>query len=357
MRTGHATPNRGRLATVALALGLLCDQPFAQAASDCASPTLPGVNFAGGEFNGGRQPAVYARDYIYPAANEIALARRLDLKMIRVPFLWERLQPKPLAALDAAELARLDVVVDQGRRAGLTVVLDVHNYGTYQGRSLDQKEAPRGALPDLWKRLAQHYGGDANVVFGMMNEPKDIDVDAWAGIAKDTLAAIRSTAAPNVVLVPGTHWDGAHSWMDGPPGHSNADALLPLARNDDRVVFEVHQYFDGNFSGTAETCDAASRVPQILARVGVWAKVNHVRLMLGEFGVSQRPECVKALDDALAVIEEDRDVWYGWTYWAGGAWWENYPFNVQANGGNTPQGNVLRSRASALGTSSCASTH
>jgi endoglucanase len=328
-------------------------QPLTSLAATCKA-TLPGVNFAGGEFNGDRQPAVYGRDYIFPAAGEIALMKRLDLKLMRVPFLWERLQPKALGPLDPAELARLTAIVDQARLAGLTVVLDPHNYGMYRGVALDRPEAPKGALPDLWKRIAQQFGGDRNVVFGLMNEPKDVDVVAWGAIAKDTLAAIRSTGAPNIVLVPGTHWDGAQSWMDGPPGHSNADVLLPLARDDDAVVFEVHQYFDGNFSGTGETCDAATRVPQILARIGVWAKVNHVRLMLGEFGVSQRPECVKALDDALAVVEEDRDVWYGWTYWAGGAWWGNYPFNVQANGGDTPQGKVLKTRADALATSSCA---
>ena len=232
-------------------------------------------------------PAAYARDYIYPAANEIALMKRLGLKLMRVPFLWERVQPKALAPLDAAELGRLDEVVHLADLAGLTVVLDVHNYGTYHGVSLDRPEAPKGALPDLWKRLAQHYGGDGNVVFGLMNEPKDIDTDAWAAIAAATLASIRATGARNIVLVPGTHWDGAHSWLAGAP-HSNADALLPLAHDDPRVVFEVHQYFDDNFSGTGPTCGAAAKIPPILARVGVWARVNHVRMMLGEFGVSPR---------------------------------------------------------------------
>ena len=322
------------------------------AATPCASMTLPGANVAGGEFNGGKQPASYARDYIYPAANEIALLQRLGLRMMRVPFLWERVQPKALAPLDPAELKRLDEVVQLAARSGITVVLDVHNYGTYAGISLDKPEAPRRALPDLWKRLAQHYGGDANVVFGLMNEPKDIDTDAWAAIVQDTLAAIRFTAAPNIVLIPGTHWDGAHSWQNGAP-HSNADVLLPLARNDSRVVFEVHQYFDDNFSGTSPTCGAAAQVPLILARIGVWARVNHVRLMLGEFGVSQKPECVKALDDALAVIESDHAVWYGWSYWSAGAWWGDYPFNIQTANGDTPQGKVLHARADALTHMAC----
>jgi endoglucanase len=322
------------------------------AAGACSAMTLPGANVAGGEFNGGKRPAVYARDYIYPAAGEIALLQRLGLKMMRVPFLWERVQPKLLGPLDIAEIKRLDDVVQLAAAAGLTVVLDVHNYGTYAGISLDRPAVPRRALPDLWKRLAQHYGGDANVVFGLMNEPKDIDTETWAGIAADTLAAIRFTAAPNIVLIPGTHWDGAHSWQNGAP-HSNADVLLPLAQSDSRVVFEVHQYFDDDFSGTGPTCGAAAQVPLVLARIGVWARVHHVRLMLGEFGVSQKPECVKALDDALAVVETDHEVWYGWTYWAAGAWWGDYPFNIETANGDTPQGKVLHARADALARTAC----
>lgn len=340
---------RRRVAVVAIAIALLTRDVLA--AAPCAV-TLSGANVAGGEFNGGKPAAVHARDYIYPAATEITLLKRLGLKLMRVPFLWERLQPTALGALDAAELARLDEVVARARAAGLVVVLDAHNYGTYHGVSLTRRESPDGALPDLWRRLAKHYGGEEDVVFGLMNEPHDIDVDTWATIAKTTLAAIRSTAATNVVLVPGTHWDGAHSWFGSGGGRSNAQALLPLARGDDRVVFEVHQYFDDNYSGTSATCGGASRVAPALTRIGEWARTNRVRLMLGEFGVSRNTECVEALDRALGILERDRDVWYGWTYWSAGAWWGDYMFNIQTPD-EAPQARVLRERASRLDRLSC----
>ncbi len=339
-----------RLLAVALMAALLFPSVEAAAAA-CAPSTLPGANVAGGEFNGGKQPAVHGRDYVYPAAGEVALLKRLGLRLMRVPFLWERLQPAPLAPLDPAEVARLDDVIGQARAAGIVTVLDAHNYGRYRGVSLDKRDAPDGALPDLWRRLAQRYGGEADVVFGVMNEPHDIDADAWAAIARSTLAAIRATGANNVVLIPGTHWDGAHSWLAG-GSRSNADALLPLARGDDKVVFEVHQYFDDNFSGTSPTCGAAARVAPALTQVAAWARSHRVRLMLGEFGVSRRPECVEALDGALAAIERDRDVWYGWTYWAAGAWWGNYMFNIQTPD-EAPQARVLRDRAARLGRPSC----
>jgi hypothetical protein len=67
---------------VALAIALLTRG--APAAAPCAV-TLSGTNVAGGEFNGGKPAAVYAHDYIYPAATEITLLKRLGLKMMRVP--------------------------------------------------------------------------------------------------------------------------------------------------------------------------------------------------------------------------------------------------------------------------------
>ena len=355
LSTGSMINRRWRLLSHLLCLMLGMSQVDQAMAAPCPA-TLPGSNVAGGEFNPGKLPGVPGQDYVFPAGNEVALLQRLGLRLMRVPVLWERLQPTPLETLDVAELDRLDQVVRLARSAGLTVVLDVHNYGAYRGVPLDRPGAPAGALPDLWARLARHFADDDTVVFGLMNEPKDFDPVAWAAIAKATLGAIRATGARNVVLVPGSHWDGAHSWFDDVDGHSNAQALLPLAQGDDRVVFEVHQYFDDDYSGTKETCGAAGKVPAALSNVATWARRNHVRVMLGEFGVSQRPECVKALDDALAVIERDRDVWYGWTYWAAGAWWGNYPFNIEASGGDTPQAKVLRARAGASRASRCEAT-
>jgi len=42
-------------------------------------------------------------------------------------------------------------------------------------------------------------------------------------------------------------------------------------------------------------------------------------------------------------LNANGDVWLGWTYWAGGARWHNYPYSIQPEGGQeTPQAAVLR---------------
>ena len=338
-----------------LVIGLLSPLPMQAQAhpDDCAAVTLPGANVAGGEFNPAKSDAEHARDYIYPGTTEIALLKRLGLRVMRVPFLWERLQPSTLRPLDENEAKRIDAVVEQARANGLTVILDAHNYGRYRGVSLAGRVDLAKALSDFWTRVATRYRNQPDVAFGIMNEPHDIGVAEWAAIAKAALAGIRGAGADNVVLIPGTRWDGAHSWLSEVGGVSNASALLPLAAGDAHVVFEVHQYFDDDYSGTSESCRAASQVPVFLARVGAWAKAHRVRMLLGEFGVSRDPACVAALDAALRIIERDRASWYGWTYWAAGAWWGTYPFNIQTSDGDGPQADVLHSRAQALTASPC----
>ena len=336
---------------VARLVALLVAAQLSPAHAACSSYALPGVNVSGGEYNA--SSTRYGYDYIYPGQAEFALMQNLQLKLMRVPFAWERIQPVASGALNADEMTRIDAVIAMAATNGVTVVLDPHNYGRYGGVSLSAANAPVGALPDLWRRLAQRYANKANVVFGMMNEPHDMDASTWASIAQQTLAAIRAAGAKNTVMIPGTNWDGAQSWFSKLGTASNADAMLPLARADDNVVFEVHQYFDDGYSGTVDTCNQATSAVASLGAISSWARTNHVRLFLGESGVSQRPECLTALNSALGVIEQNKDVWYGWTYWAAGAWQGTYMFNVESTSGQAAQGAILKSRASTLGGLSC----
>ena len=78
-----------------------------------------------------------------------------------------------------------------------------------------------------------------------------------------------------------------------------------------------------------------------------WARSNSRRGFLGEFGVSANPECLMLLDRLLRFMAENNDVWYGWTYWAGGAWWpKDYYTNVSPlDGADRPQMKILEKHA------------
>jgi endoglucanase len=80
-----------------------------------ARSLLLGVNLAGAEF-GSNVPGVFGTDYTYPTHAEIDYYASKNLDVIRLPFLWERLQRSEFGSLDAAELSRLDDVVNYATR-------------------------------------------------------------------------------------------------------------------------------------------------------------------------------------------------------------------------------------------------
>ena len=302
-------------------------------------PRYYGVNLASGEFGSKKLPGVHGKDYIYPSAQTAAPFRAMGMNSVRVPVLWERLQPQLNGPLDPEEMALLDASL-----ASLDfkqVILDVHNYARYRGQPLSRSDGSGAALADLWTRLANRYKGKSQLAFGIMNEPHGIDATEWRAIAEATVAAIRRTGASNLVLIPGTRWTGGHSWHSGGP-ESNAVALAGFKDPGRNYAFEVHQYLDSNSSGTG-SCSGSSVGRARLEGVTRWLRQQGAKAVLGEFGADKTPTCLAALDDILSYLRENGDVWIGWNYWAAGDWWGGYPMSIQpSDGKEKPQSAVLR---------------
>jgi endoglucanase len=72
-----------------------------------ANSLLMGVKLAGAEFAPQDVPGVIGTDYTYPTHTEIDYYASKGLDVIRLPFLWERLQRTELGPLDDAELGAL----------------------------------------------------------------------------------------------------------------------------------------------------------------------------------------------------------------------------------------------------------
>jgi endoglucanase len=55
------------------------------------------------------------------------------------------------------------------------------------------------------------------VAFGIMNEPHNLDINAWADTAQAAVTAIRNTGANNTILLPGTDFTslGAFQYNSG----------------------------------------------------------------------------------------------------------------------------------------------
>lgn len=324
----------GRHAVAALAAAWLLS-----ACSVEAAPYYRGVNLAGGEFAPRKLPGEYARDYIYPDRRVAEPFLEAGMNAVRLPVLWERLQPEAHGELSAAEMEHLDASL--AALAGFSlVVLDVHNYARYYREPLDAEEGAR-QLSDLWRRLAQRYADNPRIAFGIMNEPYGIAATTWRRIADQVVQTIRATGADNLILVPGTRWTGGHSWTHG-GGDSNAAAFQGFRDPADNFVYEIHQYLDADSSGTSQTCVDPATARQRLAAVSDWLRSEGQRAVLGEFGAAANRDCLAALDALLTVVEDDRQAWQGWLYWAGGPWWGDYPMSIQPHDGEPrPQMRIM----------------
>lgn len=335
------------LARVPLSAASAASSASAGAPPRPAEPPRWGVNLAGAEFGvpnnwmppgGPSLPGTYGVHYVYPPAEALDYYRGKGLSLVRLPFRWERLQPKLFGPLDPAELGRLDAFVAAARARGMQVILDPHNYARYYDRLIGTPEVPNEAFADFWRRLAGHYRNELAVwAYGLMNEPAETG-GRWPAAAQAAVDAIRSVDTTHRILVPGDGWSSGQRW---PQNNPRLDIRDPA----DNVMYEAHQYFDPDHSGRyAAGYDASGGYPELgvdLIRPFVeWLAARGARGFIGEFGVpGDDPRWLEVLDRFMAYLAENG---IGGTYWAGGPWWGSYPLSVEpADGRDRPQIAVL----------------
>lgn len=327
-----------------LLAALICLAPSVAATDAQAQPQmacLRGINLAGAEF--GKLGDSYGDGYIYPSKETIDYFSRKGFNTVRLPFLWERLQPKLYKSFDSRELRRLRHTVGLIRESGAAVILDPHNYARFRGKPIGSDEVPQTAFADFWRRLASVFNNAEGIAFGLMNEPYGISTEGWLAAANGAIGAIRRTGANNLVLVPGTAWSGAHSWLASDYGAPNGTVMSGVTDPANNFAFEFHQYFDRDFSGKHTECSRAEDAIKAIADVSAWLRDNRQRGFLGEFAVPPTPACQSALTKIVRTIETNADIWLGWAYWAGGDWWpQDEPLNIQpANNADRPQMRTL----------------
>jgi len=95
--------------------------------------------------------------------------------------------------------------------------------------------------------------------------------------------------------------------------------MLGVADPSNNSIFEVHQYFDRDFTGTHGECISADIEVVPLTAFTDWARQNRKGRFLGEFGVGSNQVCLDALDRVLKFLADNSDVRIGFTYWPVGA--------------------------------------
>lgn len=307
---------------------ILCVFCVASVNATCLDSPLKGVNLAGAEFAAEKLPGVIGVDYAYPSKEDLAFFQSTGMTAIRLPIRWERIQHVLQGPLDRAEAARIRQILVWAGELNLCIVLDLHNYGTYSGQKLGSSMVTSTAFTDVWLRLVAMFPEAPSVAFGLMNEPAAIRSTYWLEVAQSTVLAMRRAGAQHLLLIASGRWSGAHEWYTRFDGVSAAEAFARFSDPLDRFAIELHQYVDADYSGTTLECIPPALLLSAMEGLRAWGKKHKTKFFMGEFGAAGTKACLADLRVLLASMEEPH-VWLGWTYWAAGQRWGNYPFSIQ----------------------------
>lgn len=207
-----------------------------------------GFNLAGAEWNETKLPGTINKDYVYSAdPNRQAYFAGKGMKLVRVPFRWERLQPQANKPLSSADVAGLKSMIAAANAQGQQVILVAQNFGMYYRKALNKNDGRKFA--DFWNRMASTFRNQAGLFgYELMNEPHDLPGGSatWATLAQAATTGIRKADTVSWVLVPGYQWQTATFWRDN---NENLNVQDPNGK----LLYAAHLYFDNNFSGRYTT--------------------------------------------------------------------------------------------------------
>jgi len=310
-----------------------------------------GVSLAGAEFGveaesfSNQNPGVADSEYVWNSPHTLRYFAKTGLRLVRLPFRWERIQPKLQQPLDKQHLRDLRSFCAHAKAAGVRVILDVHNYGRYRsvyngkprtsiidevvdGKTLVDRED----FADLWTRLAVSFSKEKSVVgYGLMNEPHDMGSSNWKEISQAAVDAIRKVDTRTRIVVAGDDWSSAERFRLA----NGSKAWIKDPAN--RVIYEAHCYFDNDGSGKytrsfqqEKTADPRMRERGLkrLKPFADWCEANEVRGMIGEFGVPRDPAWREMTELFVAECVSQK---IPACYWAAGEWWGDYSLSIQPN--------------------------
>ncbi|MDR1683457.1 MAG: glycoside hydrolase family 5 protein [Candidatus Symbiothrix sp.] len=326
---------------LSLVLTIFCISTFGQ---------LPfGVNLAGAEFgHGSKMPGEVGIDYFYPTTQDLDYWQSKNLRLLRVPFKWERIQHDVFGELTKAEVDVMKNLLTEAGKRNMQIILDLHNYGRRKVNKVDHiigsDSLPIEALSSFWGQLAQDLKAYEKAIYayGLMNEPHDmLKSTPWASIAQAAIIEIRKYDSETPIMVGGNHWSSAMVW---PQVSDELKYLYDPAR---KLIFEAHCYFDSDGSGVyrrsyeEEKTQTYTGIDRLRPFVK-WLKDNELNGFLGEYGIPCNDErWNQCLHHFLSYLQENG---VNGTYWAAGARWNNYILGVQPKNNYTedmPQVKVL----------------
>lgn len=238
------------------------------------------------------------------------------LNLFRLPVGWQYLVNNDLGGpLDQSFLSTYDQLMQACLATGALCILDVHNYARWNGGIIGQGGPTNDQFSNLWAQLAQKYASQGNVIFGLMNEPHDLDMTTWAASVQQAVYTIRDNGATSqMILLSGTNYDAVGGFQN-----NSAPALSTVQDSDgstDKLIYEAHQYLDGE-GGTTTEC-ITNGVDDTLAPLTDYLRSVGRKGMLTETGGGNTASCYTDVCAELSHLNWNSDVWLGWVGWAAG---------------------------------------
>ncbi|RDW85863.1 hypothetical protein BP5796_04188 [Coleophoma crateriformis] len=281
-----------------------------------------GVSESGAEFGQTVLPGTLGTDYTWPNTTAIQTLIDLGMNVFRIPILMERISPTSITgALDTTYLADLKTVVNYVTAAGSSAVIDMHNYGRYNGATMSSTSD----FQTFWNNVATEFATNDLVIFDCNNEYHDMPTNTIvAELNQACIDGIRAAGATSqYIFVEGTSYTGAWTWTTS----GNSEYMGNITDPENKVIYEMHQYLDSDGSGTSGTCVSSTIGAERLAAATTWLRENNKIGVLGEFAGGANTVCETAVTGMLDFIKANSDVWMGALWWAAGPWWGSTYFS------------------------------
>lgn len=220
--------------------------------------------------------------------------------------------------LDPKWLNRLDRVVAMGRKHGLNVILDEHDFNDCS----KDVAACRPKLKAVWTQLAERYRNEPNsVVFELLNEPHtQFDAATWNATFPELLAIVRQTNPKRNVVIGGVGWNSRDTLKD-----------LQLPADDRHLIATFHYYdpFPFTHQGAAWADepirsmkgirfgkpDEIAQIEKDFAAVKAWSDASGRPVLLGEFGAYDKAAMADRVLWTQTVARTAEKNGFAWTYW------------------------------------------
>ncbi|KAJ6780230.1 hypothetical protein PWT90_01957 [Aphanocladium album] len=254
-----------------------------------------------------------------------------NLNIFRLPVSWQLLtNAKGGSTLDAQGWESYDTLMQTCFATGAYCMIDLHNFARFDKGIIGQGGPSDETFAQLWANIAAKYADNDKVVFGLMNEPHDLDTAKWANSCQAAVTAIRKAGAEKqIILLPGNNFASATDFVQ----NQSADLLGKITNPDgstDGLLLDLHKYLDINNSGQHAECTTDN--VEGFKTIAKWLRDNNRTAMVSETGASMEESCMEKFCAQNKFISENTDVFVGFVGWAAGSFDSTYTLSLTPSG-------------------------